>query len=66
MRAIEVLATILTIVGFFLLSEKVYIVGFTISLFSNMLWLLWGYEKKAWGIIVVNACLAVSSINGII
>lgn len=65
MRAVEVVATILTILGFFLISERVYIVGFTLSLFSNILWLLWAYDKKAWGIIVVNACLAVSSLNGI-
>lgn len=65
MRSIEILATIMTIVGFFLLSEKVFVVGFTVSLFSNVLWLVWGADQKAWGIVTVNACLALSSINGI-
>lgn len=66
MRAIETLATIFTVVGFFLISEKILLAGFATSLAANVLWLAWGYESKAWGIMIVNAALAVSSVNGLL
>jgi hypothetical protein len=66
MKIIETLATILTIIGFFMLSENVLLVGFATSLAANVLWLAWSYESKAWGIMVVNSALAVSSVNGIL
>ena len=65
MKTVEVLATILTIAGFFMLSEGMPL-GFAISLMSNVLWLCWGYDAKAWGILVVNSCLALSAVNGIL
>lgn len=65
-KAVEVLATVTTIIGFYLLSEHLMVPGFLISLSANALWLVWGFFNKANGIMIVNACLAVSSINGII
>ncbi len=66
MKIIETFATILTIVGFFLLSEHFMLAGFATSLAANVLWLAWAYETKAYGILVVNAALAVSSVNGML
>lgn len=66
MKMVELLATILTIAGFFMLSEHLYIPGFTTSIVANLLWLAWGYDSKAYGIIAVNGCLLISGINGLI
>jgi hypothetical protein len=66
MKVIELLATFLTIAGFFSISEGWFAAGFATSLAANVLWLAWAYEKQAWGIMVVNACLAVSSVNGLL
>lgn len=67
-KTIEIFATILTIAGFFILSlsPEFRFYGFLLSLASNILWIVWGSDQKAFGIITVNSCLLLSSINGII
>jgi hypothetical protein len=65
MEPVELLATIGTILGYFLVTTGILGVGFTISAISQVLWLVWAGRKEAWGIIVVNACLLLSSLNGI-
>lgn len=64
MKAVELLATVLTIAGFFLLSEKVGFLGFVVSIISNILWIVWGLDTNARGIIIVNAFLLLCGING--
>lgn len=64
MKAVELLATVLTIAGFFLLSEKVVFLGFVVSIISNILWIVWGLGTNARGIIIVNAFLLLCGING--
>lgn len=66
MKTIEILATILTIAGFASISAGALLIGFILSLGANILWLVWASDAKAYGIITVNACLLLSSINGII
>ena len=64
---IEIAATVLTILGFFLVSTgQLTTVGFTISACANVLWIIWGKQAGSAGIITVNACLLLASINGII
>jgi len=67
-KTIEILATFLTIAGFFILSlsPEFRFYGFLLSFVSNILWILWGSDQKAFGIITVNSCLLLSSINGIL
>lgn len=66
MKLTETLATILSIVSFFLISESFFLLGFSLSLSANILWLLWAADQQAKGIFVVNACLAMASTNGLI
>jgi hypothetical protein len=65
MDTTEIVATVLTIAGFFLISEGILGFGFTLSFAANVLWIVWGHSKNARGIMVVNACLLLSSANGI-
>ncbi len=66
MKIAETLATIGTIIGFYLISENVLLAGFAISLTSNILWIIWSVDADARGILVVNCLLAFSSVNGIL
>ena len=65
MKAVEILATIFTVVGFFLLSEKFLQYGFMVSIIANLLWICWSLDKSAWGILTVNSLLLLSSVNGL-
>lgn len=38
--------------------------GFWCFLFSNVLWVAWGWHAKAWALIVLQVCLAVLNIRG--
>jgi hypothetical protein len=66
MKAIEVLATIFTVVGYFLLSEKMLQWGFMVSIIANLLWICWSLDKSAWGIMTVNSLLLLSAVNGLL
>jgi hypothetical protein len=64
---VEIFATIATIIGFFLVSTVNFAtIGFTVSAIANVLWILWGLQVRANGIITVNACLLVAAFNGIL
>lgn len=65
MKLCETLATIFTIIGFYLVSENMLLVGFGISLTANILWIVWSVDAGARGILAVNSMLALSSVNGI-
>lgn len=41
-------------------------VGFWVFLFSNVLWVAWGWQDEAWALIVLNACLAAMNVRGIV
>jgi len=38
--------------------------GFWLFLLSNALWVLWGVQASAWGLIALQACLAVMNVRG--
>jgi hypothetical protein len=40
--------------------------GFWVFLGSNLLWVAWGWHDSAWGLIVLNACLAAMNVRGIV
>lgn len=40
--------------------------GFWVFLFSNALWITWGWQDDAWGLIVLNVCLAAMNVRGIV
>ena len=66
MKIAETLATIFTILGFYLISDGVFLIGFSISLVANILWMVWASDSGAKGILIVNSLLAFSALNGII
>lgn len=65
-KTIEILATIITAAGFFMLSEGAYLQGFILSLAGNAFWISWALPIRGWGLIGLNAFLAVSSLNGLL
>lgn len=40
-------------------------IGFCCFLLSNLLWILWGWSAKAWALIVLQLCLALTNIRGL-
>lgn len=66
MKIVEILATLGTIAGYFAISLGILKIGFVLSAFSQILWLVWAYDCNARGIMVVNACLLLSSVNGML
>jgi len=63
-KFLEGIAVAMTLIGFWFISEGLAI-GFTISLFSNLVWIYWGERQKATGIIFVNAAFIFINLNGL-
>jgi hypothetical protein len=42
------------------------LVGFWVFLGSNVLWVVWGWHDDAWALLVLNCCLAVTNVRGIL
>ncbi len=40
--------------------------GFYCFLFSNVLWVIWGWHASAWALIVLQICLAGLNIRGVL
>lgn len=60
----EILATIATIAGLYLLSEHNPI-GFYIGGLGNLFWLVYASLPKQYGILLVNLILLVINVNGL-
>ncbi len=43
-------------------AEAARLLGF---LFSNVLWVMWGWNDGAWALIILNCCLAATNVRGI-
>lgn len=64
MHVIEAIATILTVLGLYLISEGLT-VGFTVSLFSNVFWMYYATKENLNGLLIVNAVLIFINLNGL-
>lgn len=64
MKILEAIATVLTVVSLYLLSEN-NSHGFTIGMFSNILWMFWAHEKNSIGLLTTNAVLIMINLNGL-
>ncbi|MGO4377268.1 hypothetical protein [Pseudoduganella sp. RAF53_2] len=47
-------------------SARRRLMGFWVFLLSNLLWVVWGFQDDAWALIVLNCCLAVTNVRGIL
>ena len=47
-------------------SARRRLAGFWVFLFSNALWITWGWQDQAWGLIILNTCLAAMNVRGIV
>jgi hypothetical protein len=61
----EIIGTITTVLGVFLISEGYYIQGFLINGFSDIIWGWWGFLKKAHYLIVLQILLFILMMNGV-
>lgn len=64
MKIIELIATCLTVLSLYLLSEG-NALGFTIGAFSGIVWLYWAHEKNAIGLMATNVILIFLNLNGL-
>lgn len=64
-KATEVLATVITIVGFWSNALGVYEVGWALLLIGNLLWISYGLSIGSRGIAIVNVCMAPSALLAI-
>jgi hypothetical protein len=44
--------------------ESLRAYGFWVFLFSNLLWIVWGWSSQAWAIVVLQVCLIVMNVRG--
>lgn len=40
-------------------------IGFLCFLLSNLLWVLWGWPREAWALVVLQFCLALMNLRGL-
>ena len=65
LKMIELLATIGTLIGYFLITKDIYILGLTIGLFSNIIWLYIGHERNMLGLMITNFFFIIINLNGL-
>ena len=61
----EVVGTITTVVGVFLISEGYLVQGFLINGFSDIVWAWWGVLKKAYYLTALQLLLFILMMNGV-
>ncbi len=65
--AIQWPAMIVTIVAAWLVASRARqrrLAGFWVFLVSNLLWMIWALQAKAWALLTLQVCLAVMNIRG--
>lgn len=65
MRFLEFIASVLTLVSLYALSENMLIYGFSLGIIANVLWLWWGHEKTANSLMLLNASMIFINLNGL-
>lgn len=69
MKALELTASILTLIAIWLLSEKLYIEGFLLSVFCCIIWVVWCYKGQHYyllGLEFIMGILYLKSFIGVI
>jgi len=61
----EIIGTITTVIGVFLVSEGYYVEGFLINGFSDIVWAWWAFLKKAPYLICLQVLLFILMMNGV-
>jgi len=64
MKTLEFIATALTLLGFYMISDG-NAQGFIISLISNLIWIIWGYDKKAFSLLALNGIMIFINLHGL-
>lgn len=64
MKYLETIATALTVVSLYLLSEGNNY-GFTVGIFSGLTWAFIAHEKNMLGLLATNVILIIINLNGL-
>ena len=62
---IETVATLATIIGYYMIAGGFVPAGFAVALLGNVCWMAWGIGNKAAGIIIVNVFMLHASLIGL-
>ena len=41
------------------------VIGFICFLLSNLLWVIWGWPREAWALVILQFCLAAMNLRGL-
>lgn len=58
-------ATIAGVLGAFLVADKVFLLGYSLFLYSSLGWLILGSLKRDWALAGLNACFLCANILGV-
>ena len=64
-KPLEIIATITSIIGVYLVSDQHYISGWIINAIGDVMWAVWGYLKAAYYLIALQIILFVIALNGL-
>jgi len=59
MKYIEFFASALTLLGVWFISEKLYIIGFTIATLSCIIWVVWCYHFRFWWLLGLESFMGI-------
>ena len=65
MQTLEFLACITSLLGVYLVSEKKFILGWSINAFGDVLWILWGAWADAYFLIILQIAFLLIAFNGL-
>ena len=65
-KKLEAISTAITIIAVYLISEEKYLVGWSLNLFADILWVWFAKLIQAYYLLTLQVVLAIIATNGII
>ena len=65
MKLLEFIATAVTLIGVYLISDQQYVYGWGINAAGDILWMWWGAIKSAHYLVALQLILFVIALNGL-
>lgn len=64
-KQLEIIATITSIIGVYLVSDEYYISGWVVNAMGDVLWAVWGYQQSAYYLVALQVILFIIAVNGL-
>ena len=65
-KILEYVASILTVLGIYCISDGLLMIGFSVNILSLLLWVVFSYRVKFFGLLLLDLTLLLINVKGLI